>query len=1114
MAEKEKLSEVKELERMVRSGETDASGEDKDGLKFLEQLMVFMKLKLLRKTTETGGVKKETIDNLEKDLLGSDKDKKEKANLNLESLLKKMVGIETGIENQSIDVLIAKAKMPEDQRDHATALEMRVIELKNGEYTGDKKAEAESITKGFLQISESVGILKTGEKTKEQIVTKLNAELSEVNEIKRKLEVVKVKEEVKTEKGAKERVNVAKSKTLEFVNKELKDGKDRVTKVRVGKSDDRRGRLLQKDIDDFLKVVQTEVNDPRQMEDLKSDDCIDRIYKINQLARLASKMQSPSLATDNFFEMQIPYMDQLKNKLKDDKIQNGEEVYKFVQEVWYSKKLPNPEELGKKLLNITSGKRGEETARTTTRRDGSKKDGADLLYENGEDPLQFIQDALGFEQKSRRAPGSIMLEQIKDLLENNGLDVIKLEGTFKGRSREEFAQAMQMKYGFEPNQAGLLYDSIFKNRTAFRNEAFTKYLESKDYKGYTGALISYLSKVGLREGMNDLQLMSLMNDARFTLAEAGPEGEKLLKVFKSFESIAFFHDKYFNLGAKEYSEILNHLGDGPLWVWLQEHADVLREEITFTEGPKRGEKASVSVLEIHDMMQSQYWSKRLVYTPPIREGELFDEMMLSHLLNGDEPIVIKENGDIFDMNKKLLGNKNHDLMVDGQPKSLAALITDSRWKVGTAQDIWRFTGRNLNILDDVDIAKALGVNKALLGISKICRYSEQYEFISSYQHEIMGADTFLYDFDWYKNTFGKGLKKLFGEAGIEAKQAELIQKLISKHIMSKRRVGTEVFDGSNLAIEDVKLLASGSKRMTFDEAKTEYLGRLAKRGEDISKIRIDPNDASDKYAMQVNLLMEKWNDNAFSEDEMAQINALPWDKINKIYAKRLGKESSAVGNDFKGFIDNFSYARLSEYVESLRGTDMKDYGGYYAIAAEAVAGAIKAGLANGSSEALAKMIGAMETYHPYDANGLNRLGLAMWREVLTWRTHKLTRRVPKQSGGYVLPNGDLMVNKYGRWEKEMKTEILLPGESLMSKYKYLVTWGFEDVEMSMRFLVGSGIFTRKDGDAELFNRFGPAAWRWLRRAIQLNDWEYFWIQLEKDGNEEMKSVFKYIFSTK
>ncbi|MFZ2199743.1 MAG: hypothetical protein WAV40_03065 [Microgenomates group bacterium] len=1107
MAEKEKLSEVKELEKMVRSGETDAGGEDKDGLKFLEQLMVFMKLKLLRKTTETGEVKKETLDGLEKDLLGSDQDKKQKANTKLEELLKKVVGIETGIDEQPIDVLIAKAKMPSDQRDLATSLEMRVVHLKNGEYAGDKKAEAESIAKGFLQIGESVGILKTGEKTKEQIVTKLNAELAEVSEIKRRVEVVKVQGEMSTEKGAKERASAAKSKSLEFVNKELKDGDNKLTKVRLGKGADREGQKLQGEVNRLLKIVQEDMTGLTIEQHLGTKECITRLYEINRISKLVSKFDFPRELEDHLFEMQLPYMDRLKNTLQADKVTNGEQVYDFVKEIWYSKKLLNPDELNEKLHSIAGDSGRNE------KKKGKKVVPADELSENNEDPLDFINKTLGLDQREKRMRGALMVEKIKDIMDANNLDIRSISNTFKGRTREEFAQAMQHNYGFDQEQANLFYDSIFSNRAAVRNETFNDFINRKDYKGYTGALISYLSKVGLREGMNDLELMSLMNSARITLAEAGPEGERLLEVFKSFESMAFFHDKYFNLGAKEYAEILNHLGDGPLWVWLQEHADVLREEITFKEGSRKGEKASISVLEFHDMMQSQYWAKRLAYTAPIRESELFDEMMYSHLLNGDEPIKIMENGDIFDMNKKLLGNKNQEVSVDGgDPIKMSVLTLDSRWKVGTAQDIWRFTGRNLNILDDINIATALGVNKGLLGISKICRYSEQYEFISSYQHEIMGADTFLYDFDWYKNTFGKGMKKLIGEAGIEPKQAELIQKIISKHIMSKRRVGEEVFDGSNLAMEDVKLLANGTKLMTFDEAKAEYLGRLAKRGEKISNIHIDPTDANDKYAMQVNLLMEKWNDNAFSAEEMAQINALPWDKINKIYAKRLGKES--IGNDFSSFINNFSYARISEYVDSLRGTDMKDYGGYYAIAAEAVAGAIKAGLSNGSSEALAKMIGAMETYHPYDANGLNRLGMAMWEQILTWRTHKLTRRVPVKSGGYILPNGDLMVNKYGRWEKEMKTEVFFPGESLMSRYKYLETWGFEDVEMSMRFLVGKGIFTRKDGDAILKRKYGNALWRWIRRSIQLNDWEYFWIQLEKDGNKELQSIFKYVFSAK
>lgn len=1110
MADKEKSELIAKMEREVLAGESKVEGEDLGGMKFLEQLMIFLKLKLLRQTSQTGNVKKETIDSLQEDLLGNNKEKKEKASLSLDALIKKIVGVETGLDEQTMGSLIKKANMPGEQAVHADRLEERVKKLKTREYAGDVKKEAEEITNGFMVIGEKVGILKPGEKGKELIVEKLNAELSEVSEIKRRVQIIKLESDIENSNDPKSKRNKTVSETKSFVKKELSQN-DRATKVRSKSLPESQRNDLQAEIDKLLNSVNEDLEGKSA---LSHEEILDRLYQINKLARKAGKMERPGEVTDRFLEMQFIYSNEFMNILRGSETltsQGEEEIYRVLKELWYDKKFPSQNEFKAKLNGALKTKG---ILKKDVEQEVGKKS-ADDLHNTQEDPLKYIEEFLGLDQHSKRVHDRMQIESMMKVLAENKLDLEDIYSLSRGSSEQEFVRNMKNRFGFEESQSKLFFESITNNRAAMQKAELEHFVTDRDYKGYTFALIAYLSRVGLREGMNDLELMSLMNNARLTLAEAGPEGEKLLEIFKSFEGLAFFHDKYFNIGAKEYAEILGHIGNNPLWVWMEEYADVMKHEITFTEGIKNREKADVSVAGIHDMMQSQYWAKRLIYCAPIREDNLFKEMMVSHMMNGDEPINWDlETGKVTDLiSGRLLGNTKDMISIDGSKKSMSldVYIGDAKWMASTAQDIWRLTGRNLNILDDVRIGGALNVNKGLLGISRICRYGEEYEFVSSYQHEIMGADQFLYDFDWYKNTVGKGLAKIFREAGVDEKSANDMQILFMKHITRKRAVGEEVFDGSNLAIEDLRLLANGTKQMTFEEAKKEYTKRLAKRGEDLSKINIDESSNSG-YSQQVKLLMEMWNDNAFSGEDMAAINALPWDKINQMYAKKIGKD--AIGSGFSGFMNNFSYSRIASYVENIRGTDMKDYGGYYVTSAEAVAGAFKAGLANGTYEAFVKMIGAMETYHPYDKNGLNRLAMAMWKEILTWRTHQYSRKVPKQSAGYKLPNGDFVVNKYGRWEKEMKTEIFLPGDSLMRRYKYLYTWNFEDAEMYMRGMIGQGILTRKDGDALLAKKYGPKVWRWIRRAVTLNDWEYLWINLEKEGGKELSNVFKYIFSAK
>jgi len=251
--------------------------------------------------------------------------------------------------------------------------------------------------------------------------------------------------------------------------------------------------------------------------------------------------------------------------------------------------------------------------------------------------------------------------------------------------------------------------------------------------------------------------------------------------------------------------------------------------------------------------------------------------------------------------------------------------------------------------------------------------------------------------------------------------------------------------------------------------------------------------------------------------------------VNAEYAEELGVES--IGDTFEDFIKNFSLGRLSA-TEKFRGTDLKDYGGYF-IKSGAVVDIFKSGFAGGATEAVAKIFGTMEGYLPYDSSGLRRFIKKEMEVMYSWDDKKWSVEVPKEEvkkgpngeiidgnlDGKKLPNGELMMDENGFWVSE-KSKKLLYFDSLLGKTRMRKSRNERDIEYAVYSMVGSGTMDRETAEEFLDSKYGgifkknkytARTWRWIKRWALLDDPLILLEAAWDDGKKSVSGFFKYVF---
>lgn len=1157
MAKKKEAAPQESEKSGAKRVERDRQSQDSP-LAFLEQIATLFKLRLLRVKLGVEGIDKDKIQDLETKLAG-DESQKSEAQQEIGELFKKILQVDQATYHKKItleqSVQDARVADPEIiEKAKAIDVKLQNLREKGEDYIKDEDIEESRIV--LTELAEKVGVeLK---EDKENIDKLVHKEVGELHRLKDWVQLAKNRDEINALRVKK---NTTEKRRLKDVLLEVEDFKDnpepdkRVLRVTRGTKEhqdeaDKFVTDLKRDMfDDQLErtdeghLAEGLLNAKKQnRRQLRYGEGIGGAEKANELTILAGNIYADRL-------IDLIVQRELRNipagiARDTAEIALRSQALGGVVDAWtYRREDLKPEDVVGVIEQHIKRARGRQSV--------SKQEQA--VGEDGEfDPLESLPE-MG---QSSRWGGSMRkgLEQL-DELKQAGIDIGQEIAAFNEKKQEyakqgmsgkthkeqfarEFMDGLKVRYpGMNQEVYAQLYGSV---EGMFGNEHYIflkEKLSNMDYEGYLKYLMSYLYKVGLREGHQDFQLQIMMREARTVFANVGRKD--LLEIYEAFEKTAIFHDSYFQLDREGYAKVLNSWGVEPLQVFKNKEANTLNVQVKTAGGQQLND---LSVIGFDDMMQSRVWAHRLIYGT---KGEIYDadkvydDMIVTKLYGKGDQVLRVIGEEVKDLvTGKVVAKLTDKLTVDGAsvPVNLATLLLDSKYMVGTAHDMWRLDGRIANILDDVQIGSALGANKGLLTVWKIKRYAEEYGFISPYMFEALELDNFIYEVENYKDLVGAGMKELFKGKGVDS---EVAAGLINDHIKRLRELRGEKFRTNYLPIEDVRLLSRES--LTWEEARDEYLQREALMG---NKINWTSLNASDKiaYSEQITNLHKKWVANLFSTSERAKINSIDWAKVNKQYAEMMGVES--IGNTFEDFIKNFSFGRLSATVK-FRGTDLQDYGGYYLKSGQVV-DIYKSGLGGGATEAIAKVFGTMEGYQPYDRSGFRRFAMKEMEVMYGWDDKHFMKEVPKtnadgsMSGGKRLPNGEIMTDETGQWAHTNETKILW-GKSLLQEGRMRRPRNERDIEYAAYSMVGSGTLDRaaveefldlkyggwlkgikwggikikvKGEEITLINGSRPFArtWRWLKRMLWLDDPAILWEAAWDDGKKAVGGAFKYIFS--
>jgi len=1135
---------TKEVDRQAKESKDSPLG-------FLEQFATLFKLRLLKSKLGVDQVDQKNLSELEARLSGKGEEKI-KAETEINKLYRDIIEVDqaTFHKEVTLEETLHKAGINSSRiLDRGKQIDGRIGGLRERGSKSIKEEEIDECLVDLRTIAQEVGVELGVERDK--IDRTVGQEVGRLHELRDRIQISKQREEIEGIAKTKSRKEKEKAKATLLEKEDFKQKREddkRVLKVTRGTEEH------QDSADKFI-------------EELKRDFTGDQLEQSNEVHLAKGLLEAKNMnrqrlrfghgisgieAADEFtIRAGLIYADELTEKIVQRAIkQVAEGTQKDLLElqlrgqatlgvirVWTSKRkdltpdevvglIENEVQMG---LNSIRGVREERSREVRVEQDG---DGYEFVEDDFLSPEGTLTGHRRRRKLASRGPNPI------EELEKKDVDMGRVSRIFSEKKRDFskrkiVGEAHREQFGEEfINELKHIYPDLTENDyrylyagavEMFGNEHYT-ILEEKlgrgDYEGYLKYLMSYLYKVGLREGQQDFQLQILMREARTQLADVGRSD--LLDIYKAFEKTAIFHEAYYQLDREGYAKILNSWGVEPLQVFKNKWANKLNVRVAREDGTQLNE---LGVIKYDDLLQSSVWSHRLIYgdkkgsTNHFDEEKVYDDMLVT-LLYGSESETCQIRGkDVINIvTGKRVAGLDDRLIVDGDEMSLESLVMNGRYMAGIAHDIWRLDGRCANVLDDVSISGAVGLNKALLTTWKIRRYAEEYGFIPTWMFEALSMDNMIYEIENYKDMVGSGMKTLFENKGGDG---EAVAQLINDHIKRRRTLRGEEFRTNYLPIEDVRLLSKTS--LSLGEAEAEYVRRQKLLGNEV-----DINNP--QYKEQIKILHRKWSSNLFTASERAMIDQVDWKSVNAEYAKELGVES--IGDTFEAFIEHFSFGRLSA-TEKLRGTDLMDYGGYFLKSGQVV-DIFKSGFGGGATEAIAKIFGTMEGYLPYDTSGLRRFMIKEMEVMYSWDDRKWSVEVPKMKekmgpngkmvdgnmDGEMLPNKEIMTDENGYWVGKKDT-IKLRGDSLLGKSRMRRSRRERDIEYAVYSMVGTGTLDRDSAEEFLNSKYGgifkknrnaALAYRWLKRWVYLDD---PWILLEvgwEEGKKVISAIFKQIFS--
>lgn len=1183
---KKKENEPKDPEKdRTKKAESDKQSQDSP-LAFLEQIATLFKLRLLKDKLGVDAVDQNKLNELQTKL-GGGADEKSEAEAEIGKIYRQVVEVDQATFHKEVTLedSLQKAAIKDDELlGRARQMDARMQDLRNKGSEATTQAEVTASISDLNEIAEKLGL--DIQVDREKIDRVVHQEVGKLHQLRDEIQLAKQRDEIR-EVGIGLGVRVKRDKKDEILKEEdFKDAPEdekRVMRVKRG------SQQHQKDADQFIADLKRDFEGDqldRTDEEHLAEGFLKSKAQNRQRLRYGDGFEGIARADEFTLKAGLIYSDRLldqivKRSLKGIPAGARRDMLELqvramatdgIREAWTSKRKDlTPESvigiIEQKLQEGFSGRQNPNTndIDETMRRRSLKtaESEGDGQYFVEEDMFPGPDGVMMGQKRRRKGKGDD--GQLAALMEK-GVDMERISIAFSEKKREfdqragkvtgkehvnefsrEFMEDLNKMY---PDLS--VEDRVYLLGQAeglFGNEHYLflrERIRHNDYEGYLKYLMSYLYKVGLREGQQDFQLQAMMREARTILASVGRND--LLAIYKAFEKTAVFHEAYFQLDREGYAKILNSWGVEPLQVFKNKEANSLNVKVTDLEGKKLND---LGIIKYDDLMQGGTWAHRLLYGD---KGEIYDEEkvyddMLVTLLYGGEDQACRIRGTkvVNLVTGAEVADLKDGLIVDGRQMSLESLIQDSRYMAGIAHDMWRLDGRIANVLDDVQVGGAVGANKELLTTWKIRRYAEEYGFVPTWMLEALSLDNFIYEIENYKDLVGAGMKKLFKGKG---SNVEEVAQLINDHLKRRRNLRGEEFRTNYLPVEDVRLLSR--KGMTWDEAKQEYLRRERLKGNIIDGSGLSEND-KDGYGKQITLLHKKWSTNLFTTSERATIDGVDWKRVNAEYAEIMGVEK--IGDTFEDFIKNFSFGRLSA-TEKFRGTDLKDYGGYF-LKSGAVVDIFKSGFAGGATEAIAKIFGTMEGYLPYDSSGLRRFIIKEMEVMYSWDDEKWSVEVPKEKvkkgpngelvdgnmDGKLLPNGEMMMDENGYWVSEMTTKKLNRGllkDSLLGKTRMRKSRNERDIEYAAYSMVGSGTIDRDTVEEFLDMKYGgwlknvktkdlkikiggkevviikgsrvfARSWRWLKRWLTLDDPMILFEAAWEDGKKAAGGFFKYVF---
>jgi|GEM_PF-4595497 len=1072
------------------NGEEDKKG----GLSLVESFLLLLKLRLLEKKSGIEGIDTKKLKELREGVGSRDAKTQKKAESELGVLFRKVVGVEQEVEgDQNLKTLVGD-NAPQVVKERAGEIDGKMLELRELAEGGElKDSQVNETIESLEKLAEETGVEL---ENKELIKSAVEGERSRLVELKDQTKLIQQRKDINT--ITEESVDGRKRRVGEVLQAEdLKENpEDSKRKFKVVKGKDKDGR--QKIVDEKLDRVK---EDMKRLERMSEEELMGGLSIAKELAQNATACGENLLeieeAYDLAFKVGSVYREVLTEKIVE-KIMKGQGDL--------------DDELRKKLEIQLKGACFQRLSDLWSEKVGR------LSQQEKMDWIENLQN-----ETSRLAESLKITEKIDD-----GQKEVEDDYLIK-KSLKESLWSRRKGSGADIQDITEMSEALEANR----------------YDLYTKLLISYLFKVGLREGMHDLDLQALMTIARSKLADSG--NEDLLNMFNGFEKLAQFHDGFATIsGAEEMARVLKITGVEPFQAWLGDSAERLNVETEI-----HGERKTLSTLRFHNMMQSEEWTHKLIYTSAIDEEKVYDQMMFNQLFGEGEYEVRGtslfrrqggEEGEWVSMSMDM----HEMIVVDGKEIELKKFVRDGRWMAGIAHDAWKLSGRWANVLDNVRIGKAK-MNKNLLAIYHIRRYCEEYGIVSPYLYEAMSMDGFIYSFENYKDLAKSGINGLFVRAGLKDDKERNIEDnspvvdsiagkvagIINDHLKSTRTIKGEKFKANYVSQEDARLLGIKKSEWTYERAEQEYIKRQKALGRKIGDSEL--GDA--RQVRQIKFLLKKWQEAAISDipdkpgetSEWEQISALDWATINRTYEKELGLERGSLGDNFEGFISNFNFSKFYDY-DSIRDTDLENYGKYFTLA-EKVTSLFKAGFKGTSSEALQEALGTMTGYIPYSTSGYKRYAAVMLGSVYDLRRNRTGRyeyaptTVDGSLEGEKTANGELVVDENGYWvpaiqkkgkngemEKVKNNHLDLINESVMSKDMNIKSLRERDIEYAMRAAVAKGIIWKDDAEEFLDKRYGGRVWRWIKRALWF-DSPYFLIDaaLEESG-KTIGAVAKHIFS--